>query len=112
MRFGLTVHPGFKSPSLRTTSASSDDHGRRRRRFDLQLPSPVAVRHSVHSACPGRALAFLNLRRGAWVHRSVVATRAWPRISYNADVYARSLVKGDRQMGRVGRVVTDCRHGI
>src|SRR3954465_3482413 len=35
MRFGLLVHPGFTSPSLRSTCASSDEQDSRRRRFDL-----------------------------------------------------------------------------
>ena len=86
MRFGLTVHPGFKSPSLRPTCTLSGDSitGEGVRSFG-RIPGLI---RSPQSAEPMKALASRTWGEATWVYRSVVVTRAWPRISWTTRTWA------------------------
>jgi hypothetical protein len=79
MRFGLLVHPGFKSPSLRTTSTLSGDLLTGEGVFDLV----VSFGSPKGRADEGTRVA--DLGEATWVYRSVVVTRVAQDLLDDAD---------------------------
>jgi hypothetical protein len=85
MRFGLLVHPGFKSPSLRVTCTLSSESLTGE---GVSILWPHSWSHSVaQRAEPIRALASRTCGEATFMYRSVVVARARPRISWTTRMW-------------------------